>query len=244
MNFQKVCLYIVTIIITMTCASCSSDQYTYEPQTIQTYPGENDMCSFDSFYSIKQGYRSAVGGNESVLGDGAVTYNDHNNDMNERDVFMTVYDILKDCTILVPKNSDIILDGIRITATGVSDVEITLYYWLPSDVRISFTMVTLEATKKHQAQYESWEYAIPEIYKGTGFEGHVQSSSPKSTLVRIVTDTNHGYLDGYIVVGDDYNVPWQDLFENDPTIEDIAGVLDNFKAVNFHKTVQSAKEPK
>ena len=244
MNLKKVFLCIAAIIITMTCVSCSSDQYTYEPQIIYTSPGENDICSFDSFYSIKQGYYNAVDENESVLGEGVFLFNPHANDIRKRDVFLTVYDILKDCTILVPKNSDIILDGIRITATGVSDVEITLYYWLPSDVRISFTMVTPEATKKHQAQYESWEYAIPEIYKGTGFEGHVQSSSPKSTLVRIVTDTNHGYLDGYIVVGDNYNVPWQDLFENDPTIEDIASVLDNFKAVNFHKTVQSAKEPK
>jgi len=229
--------FMLTLALLFSCAGCSpveEDKYTYEKVWFDLYPGDNDIFTFDSFCTIRECYRSALDGNERIRSEKLTGYVDRN-------LFLTVYDILKEFTILVPRDSNISLHNILITAVDVDDVYITFAYKLPSDIGISITMQSPRHTKEFQVLYESWEYAIPEIYKGAGFEGHVQSSSPKSTDVYIVTDTNRGTWDGYVTVGDKKDVYWKELFDNHPTIEDIATVLDYFETANFHEVVQKAK---
>ncbi len=266
MKFHKLCSLIISLVLCFTCVGCQSTQdenppvqnddilYTYEQKPITwTYAGATTVAIYCSLGEIKDTLEHAAQGDEAY----AEIYEKWLEPsqktrlrIRDRDEFLTTYDFIKDCPILVPKGEEVSLKYLDIESTHMPNVvSLTLNYQLSSTLEIYLTFLrgyeyVENAYVSHEYDYdhvnENYEDALP-VYHGDGFDVYVKETSSTPSASKKVP---YIAVDGvYVGRLNPNGTALEDIFENDVTSEDIAELFDGFEVKTFHEAVIGAKEP-
>lgn len=230
--------------------------YTYEQKPITwTYPGATTVAIYCSFGEIKDTLEHAAQGDEAY----AEIYEKWLEPsqktrlrIRDRDEFLTTYDFIKDCPILVPKGEEVSLKYLDIESTHMSNVvSLMLSYQLSSTLEIHLTFLreyeyVENAYVSHEYDFshvnENYEDALP-VYHGDGFDVYVKETSSTPGASKKVP---YIAVDGVYVgrLNPNGSSALKDIFENNVTSEDIAELFGGFEVKTFHEAVMGAKEPK
>ena len=260
---MKIISIVLAFAFLISCVGCSNDvsnvDYTYTPtyMTWATPPYSSVLCC-SSFHQIKNAFDQAV--------IDEISFDAYRNqifdipgwsylEMQSRDEFLTMYDMLKDVTILVPK------DGVIVKRAGVEveveydihneryNLEINLSYVTPLGRRADMTFGTNFSETPYSDIYPyTWrdlEDAVP-MYHGAGFDAytktHVDGKGELSKTAHLTVDgVDIGFCSGF------WNKPFLVIVypENEQkyplTSEEVAAFFDCFEVANFHEVVQNAK---
>ena len=273
---MKMIRFILVLALLIGCVGCSASheesgeqaipdiKYTYTPKEMTwATPPDSYVLRCSSFEQIKSAFNQAVIDEASFD-----AYQRQISSISgwrflnirSRDEFLTMYDMLKDITILVPDDPSFKLYCVTIGViyqekpNKIYDIMVLLTYTTPQGNRIDFEYGTHFANPRllsshYPYKWRESEDALP-VYQGDGFEAHTKSHSysdgtPSKDSHLTVDGVDIGYMSSRLTTANGkIDVYCEDVLNRPLTLDDVAGVLDCFETANFHEVVQTAKEPK